>query len=211
MGYFPFFMDIENKKIVIAGGGRVAFGKALKLSPFKPRITIVAPEVIKELEAVRGAEIISKRFEDSDADDAFAVIAATNDAAVNGHIYELCREKNIPVNTVDDREKCTFIFPALVTRENITVGISTGGKSPFFAGYLREYIEDEIDDEMMDTLEILGRYRSSVKSIFYTRQQRKKAFGAIFDLCHACHVQGCAPDDDDIKNLLEKLRSSYDN
>lgn len=208
MGYFPFFIDIKNKRIVIAGGGNVAFGKIGKLLPFEPEITVVAPEVCREIQALDGIKIIQREFEDSDPDGAFAVIAATDSSDLNGHIYRLCIEKNILINTVDDKDKCGFIFPALVKSGDVTVGISTSGKSPLFAKYLREYIEDELDDSMLSALEMLGKYRSYAKSIFPTQAQRKEALEAIFDMCLACGEN--APDDRDIKSMLDKIWRKYE-
>lgn len=207
MGYFPFFVDIKDKKIIIVGGGDVAFRKSVKLMPFEPKITVIAPDFIKDFEYLHGINMLFRKFDDNDIKGAYAVIAATDDNSLNARIYELCREKNILVNTVDDKEKCTFIFPALVKRDDITIGISTAGKSPFFAKYLRQYIEDELDDEMLLTLETLGKYRSYVKSIFDTEEKRKEAFVAIFDLCQVCEG---VPSDEDIKDMLEKIRSRYD-
>ncbi len=208
MGYFPFFMDIKNKRIVIAGGGNVAFRKAEKLLPFEPEITVVAPAFCRELQALDGICMKTGEFEDSDLNGAFAVIAATDSSELNGHIYRLCTQKNILINTVDDKDKCGFIFPALVKRGDITIGISTSGKSPLFAGYLREYIEEELDGGMTDALEILDKYRSYVKSVFPAQGQRKEAFEAILDMCLACGEN--APGDDDIRSMLDKIGRKYE-
>ena len=108
MAFFPFFIDIADKKILIAGGGNVALRKAQKLLQYGADITVTAPEICAELERLDGVTLIRRGFTDSDADGAFAVIAATDDRALNSHIYELCTRRNILVNTVDDPENCGF-------------------------------------------------------------------------------------------------------
>lgn len=203
MGYFPFFIDIKNKKIVIAGGGKVALRKAEKLLPFEPHLTVIAPVICSEISLLDGIEIIRKPFSDEDINGAFAVIAASDDNALNAHIYELCTEKSILINTVDDKEKCSFIFPAIVQRNDVSIGISTSGKSPLFAKIMREYIEEELHDNMLNALENMGRYRGYVKENFTSEAQRKEAFNAIFNLCISCEIP---PDDNDIKDMLEKIR-----
>ena len=109
MAYFPFYIDIENKKILVVGGGTVALRKIEKLMPFSPDITVVAPKICDEIKALN-VKIIDRKFCDSDLDGAFCVVSATDDESLNGRIFQLCNEKNILVNTVDDKEKCGFIF-----------------------------------------------------------------------------------------------------
>ncbi|MGN0667482.1 MAG: bifunctional precorrin-2 dehydrogenase/sirohydrochlorin ferrochelatase [Huintestinicola sp.] len=208
MGYFPFFIEIKNKKTVIIGGGRIALGKVKKLLPYEPEITVIAPLICDELMKLAGIKITQKPFDDSDINGAFAVIAATDDKELNAHIYLLCTQKNILVNTVDDKEKCGFIFPALISKKDVSIGISTSGKSPLFAKLMREYIEEELDENKLTAFEYMGKYRGYVKSFFKTEEQRKEAFGAIFDMCISCGEN--APDDEDIQLMLEKLRSKYD-
>ena len=74
------------------------------------------------------------------------------------HIFKLCRKKNILVNTVDDLDKCGFIFPAVVHKNDITVGISTSGKSPIFASYLRMKTENMIDEKCLETYVFYNLY-----------------------------------------------------
>ena len=76
MAYFPFYIDIENKKILVVGGGTVALRKIEKLTPFSPDITVVAPKICDEIKALN-VKIIDRRFCDSDLDGAFCVVSAT--------------------------------------------------------------------------------------------------------------------------------------
>ena len=208
MAFFPFFIDIADKKILIVGGGNVALRKAQKLLQYGADITVTAPEICAELERLDGVTLIRRGFTDSDADGAFAVIAATDDRALNSHIYELCTRRNILVNTVDDPENCGFYFPALVREGNVTIGISTGGTAPAFAKFVREKVEDELDSFTLGIGEILAGYRPRIKEMFVTEKQRAEAADAIIDLCLLDDV---LPDDSDINDLLERIKTAHEN
>ena len=202
MAFFPFFIDIADRKILIAGGGNVALRKAQKLLQYGADITVTAPEICAELERLDGVTLIRRGFTDSDADGVFAVIAATDDRALNSHIYELCTRCNILVNTVDDPENCGFYFPALVRKNNVTVGISTGGTSPVFARYLREKTEELLDAKTLAAGDILAKYRPLIKQRFPTEEQRKNAAEAVLEYCTR---SGKIPSDSEINELLERL------
>lgn len=183
MGYFPFYIDIEDKKCVVVGGGTVALRKVEKLLPFKPQITVVAPEICNELSVMAEVKIVNREFRDDDIDDAFMVISATDDNHLNTHIFNLCKSKNILINTVDDKEKCGFIFPALVKKDNVTIGISTSGKSPLYSRFLREKIESSIDNNSNRIIDVLSQYRLLIKTEIKSEEKRKNAFEHILKLC----------------------------
>lgn len=203
MGYFPFFIDIENKKCVIVGGGNVALRKIKKLLPFNPKITVIAPEICDEIKENNKVNILQRNFADSDIENAFMVISATDDNSLNAHIFELCQKNNILINTVDNKEKCGFIFPALVKKENLTVGISTSGKSPIYAKFLRKKIESSIDEKCDETIDILNKYRNLIKSEINSEENRKKAFERILALCLE---NGNNIYEKEIKNIVEDFR-----
>ena len=202
MAFFPFFIDISDKKLLIVGGGRVALRKTEKLLPFGARITVTAPEICEGFLRLNDVELLRKKFDDSDTDGAFAVIAATDDRALNSRIYRLCGERNILVNTVDDPENCGFYFPALVCSESLTVGISTGGTSPIFARYIKEKVSAALDEKTLAAGEILGKYRPVIRKKFDTEEARKLAAEGLLARC----TNGCElPDKKEINELLERL------
>ena len=203
MGYFPFYIDIENKNCIIIGGGTVALRKLEKLREFKPVITVIAPDICDEINRFADIKIIKRKFEDRDINNAFMVISATDDKELNTHIFALCKEKNILINTVDDKDKCGFIFPALVKKDNITVGISTSGKSPLYSRFLRERIEKLLDEDCDKTVEILSKYRAEIKRRVKSEENRKKAFEMILDLC----IRGTENIDDE---LILKITEGLD-
>lgn len=206
MAYFPFFIDLSGRKCLIVGGGIVAARKLEKLSGFGAEITLVAPEICSCL-ARDKAVIFQRRFEDNDLDGAFAVIAATDDRQLNHHIYSLCTQRGILVNTVDDIENCGFIFPALINRGSITVGISTGGNCPAVSGYLRSMIDEKIDERIAGSAEVLSRFRPLIKTMFSSEKQRADVMKRLLNICVTSEI---LPDDEAIIRIMEEMKTIED-
>ena len=125
MGFFPFYTDIQDKSCLIIGGGKVALRKAEKILLFGAEITVISPQMNKGIETLP-VKRIYRKFEDTDIDNAFFVIYAANDCELAAHVSRLCKKRHIPINSVDDIENCSFIFPALAVKESITISILTG-------------------------------------------------------------------------------------
>lgn len=188
MAYFPFFVDLCAKQGVIVGGGVVALRKIEKLIPFSPTLRVIAPEICPEIRQIPGLELVEREFISGDELDAFFVIAATNNIQCNQNISELCREKHILVNVVDDAANCTFLFPALVQEGDLTVGISTSGSSPTAAICLKEQIRTLIPKRFNEILIFLHQQRDIIKiqipnekerhillrKLFFAAMQRKR-------------------------------------
>ncbi len=180
MGYFPFFVDVENQNCLVVGGGVVALRKIEKLLPFNPNITVVSPKVHKEILSIENIDIIKRKFDFNDLKEKSFVITATDDKVLNKEIYNSCEENNIPVNTVDDKDNCSFIFPALAKNKGVTVAISTSGKSPLYAKYLRKKIESLIQDSE-SIVDNLSKYREKIKNEISLEENRKVAFEKLLE------------------------------
>ncbi len=177
------FVELCGRKVLIVGGGRVALRKAEKLLPYGPEICVVAPEIIDELAFLPNVRIIRESFSDELLQDADIVIAATDERELNRHISELCRKAKIPVNTVDDSELCSFIFPCLIKNGSLSIGISTGGASPTAAISFKDKFAACVPDNTGDILDYLGSVRDSVKSEFLDEKSRSRIFKELFELC----------------------------
>lgn len=171
MGYFPFFVDITGKKGLVVGGGRIALRKIQTLLPFAPQLSVVASEILPEIEDLKtaaeaaGTKIVCMHrcYEEADLADAFFVIAATADGALNAAISAQCRIRGILVNAVDDREHCSFLFPSLTRKGPLTVAVSTEGASPMVSAILRRQFEAQIPDQIEAILEELEQERELVR------------------------------------------------
>lgn len=186
MPYFPFFANIENMPCLVVGGGQVALRKLEKLLDFSPIIKVVASKACGEIRelADRGMIILFERaFKDSDIDGSTFVITATGDSGVNRHISQLCRQRHIPCNAVDDPESCTFFFPSIVTEGDVCIGISTGGKSPTLASHLRKTIQSQTEGRLGDICNVMGKVRDYALENISTEQARKKAMAEVLKKC----------------------------
>ena len=182
MPYFPMFTDLSGQRCIIAGGGQVALRKAEKLLPFRPDITVISPAFCSGFAALPVTRI-PRPVTPEDIPGAFLVIAATSDRAVNAALYAQCSALRIPVNTVDDPALCTFFFPALAMEGDLVAGISTGGKSPVLARYLRKEISALLDDRLLGIAGLLAQLRPAVRQKYDTEAARKQAMDAALSRC----------------------------
>ncbi len=165
MTLFPFFEDIEGKRFLMVGGGRVAAARLERLRLFTDQVTVVARE-----SGIPGA--VLREFRPSDLDGADYVIGASDDRELNRRVARLCRERGLPVNIVDDISLSTFVFPSVVRRGALTVGITTAGKSPAYARYLRRQIEAMLPQELEASLDELGDLRETLRHTVPDQRQR---------------------------------------
>lgn len=198
MAYFPFCIDISGKKCVIVGGGSVALRKAEKLLDFGADITVVAPKISRCFEDMP-VTFIRREFAVSDIDDAFMVIYAADDKALAEDIRRVCTEKKIMLNSVDDKENCSFIFPSIVQKDNITISISTGGTSPVFAKHLKERIDELLDEHTLEIAAVMSEYRNVIKNTFTNEELRSSANEILLEMCLNLEE---LPSDEQIRKVL---------
>lgn len=142
--YFPMFIDLTDRKIFVAGGGRIARRRIEAFVKFGADIHVAAPRVCPEIAllAEEGKiKTILREYRPSDLDGMDFAIAATDDREVNRAVYEECRKRGIPVNVADDKTLCDFYFPALVLTDDVVIGIGSGGESPGRVKEVRQRIE----------------------------------------------------------------------
>ncbi len=143
--YFPMFIDLTEKKVVVAGAGTIAKRRIRSLLNFTNHLTVIAPEVNKELKSLEAEgllTILKRKCEMEDFYSADLVIAATNDAQINNAIYDTCRKQGILVNVCSDKQKCDFYFPGIAMKDQVVVGITASGKDHKRAKALVEQIRN---------------------------------------------------------------------
>ena len=162
---YPFMIDIKDKKIVIIGGGKVAANRVISLLPWQPQITIISStldERLQKLVEENNIHYEARNFHLGDVEEAFIVIAATNDRHVNQLVKNSCH-KNQLFNIVDDPAESSFHFPALHVHNGITVAVTTSGISPLLAKHLRDEFASIIDEFDEGYLSFLQEIRKLVK------------------------------------------------
>ncbi|MHB8835787.1 MAG: precorrin-2 dehydrogenase/sirohydrochlorin ferrochelatase family protein [Candidatus Methylomirabilia bacterium] len=183
MRYFPLFMDLAGRPCLVVGAGAVAARKARSLFDCGARVTVVGVRPVAAFRALerRGVVVRDRRFRASDVGRQVLIIAATDDRAVNAAVAAAARRKRIPVNAVDDPEHCSFIVPAVVTRGDLTVAISTGGRSPVAARLVKELISGVLGDEYAALVRLLGAHRGRMKDAVAGQGSRARAWQRMID------------------------------
>lgn len=198
MAYFPIFIEIEKKKCLVVGGGKVALRKVETLLRYDAQVHVVSREICTEIRALLPPENIHEEEllpspGDTNAGEllpecscgpewplpdhftgAALVVAATGSREVNHRVAQFCRERRIPVNVADAPEECTFFFPAVVKKGDISIGVNTGGKSPAVSSQVRRDIEKAIPDYYEAIADQLGALREYVKSHVEREPDRRK-------------------------------------
>jgi siroheme synthase-like protein len=180
--YYPIFIDIEDRSVVIIGGGNVCARKAETMMKYGARVTVVSPAFTDEIEQWArdsALQIRRKPYDASDLDGAHIVIASTDDQRVNEQVAADCRARRIPVNVVDVTPLCEFIVPAIIEKGSIQIAVSTGGKSPALARTLKEDLIRTIGPEYTEVNDVLGTLREAAKKVLPTDVDRKRFFDGI--------------------------------
>lgn len=130
--YFPMFVDLTEKQVVVVGAGTIAKRRIRTLTEFTEHLTVIAPEVNRELLDMEKAGLLTikkKNYEREDIYSADLVIAATNDHQINSDIYSVCKCMGITVNVCSDKNKCDFYFPGIARNENVVIGVTASGSN----------------------------------------------------------------------------------
>jgi precorrin-2 dehydrogenase / sirohydrochlorin ferrochelatase len=161
---YPVNLVLDGRRCLVVGGGKVALRKVEGLLACGGRVTVVAPEVDPELRALDGLVIEERRWRPADLEGMWLVIAATDDPAVNRAVYDAGQRAGVWVNGADDPANCSFTLPSVVRRGDLQVTVSTGGRSPALATWLRRRLEGEIGPEYAVLLDLLATERDGLKA-----------------------------------------------
>ena len=191
MNTFPLFFKLEGRKVLIVGGGEVALRKADLLSRAGAAITVIAPNICDELQALlthsdndkkqAQHQLIFAEYDKSYMTGSRIIIAGTDDEALNHQVHADATALNIPVNVVDTPPLCDFIFPAIVDRNPIVIGISSNGKAPVLARLLRARLETLIPQGYGKLAKLAGDFRAEVKTKIPTLTGRRQFWERAFE------------------------------
>ncbi|MBI4531517.1 MAG: bifunctional precorrin-2 dehydrogenase/sirohydrochlorin ferrochelatase [Candidatus Latescibacteria bacterium] len=175
--YYPAFLDLVGKHVVVIGGGEVAERKALSLLECGAYVHIISPELTPRLEELvaTGKITVERRFYTcGDLRGCFLVIGATNDEDVNHQVFAEAEERRILCNIVDAPHLCSFIAPSVISRGDLQIAISTNGKSPMLSRRIREHIEAFFGEEYAGFVNLLGDLREEIQRRFPDEAKRRE-------------------------------------
>jgi precorrin-2 dehydrogenase / sirohydrochlorin ferrochelatase len=165
MSQLPLHIDIQDRLILVAGGGTVACRKLHSLLAAQASVRVVAPAMNPEISALSAAGVITTRnghYQASDLEGVFLAVAATNDNGVNRAIARDARQRGILVAVADAPELSTCTFPAVLRRGNLEISVATGGRCPAFAALVRDVVASLIGEEYGSALERLALEREKL-------------------------------------------------
>jgi len=160
--FYPAFLNLKGKKVIVVGGGKVAERKILTLLKVDADVTVISPTITKRIEVLkRRGRIrhISRTYRKGDQKNAFLVIAATDSQDIN---KEVSQDAVCLVNVVDSPSLCNFIAPSVVKRGPLTIAISTSGISPGLSRTIRKEIEKLYGSQFTKYLDFLKKIRNRV-------------------------------------------------
>jgi siroheme synthase-like protein len=207
--YFPAFLDLLGKKVVVVGGGRVATTKVRALLACRPQpLWVIAPRAstfIRDAASTGALVWLQREYARADLADAALAFGATDERAENARVAADARRLGIPVLAIDDVPNCDFIAPALVRRGDLTIAISTGGRSPAMARRTREHLELALPASWANLLEVAASAREklgSTRALIDAERWQTALDGDVECLAEAGALQAAT------ELLLHRLESS---
>lgn len=210
MRYYPLYLDLQNRPVLVVGGGPIAEGKALQLVEANAEVHLVSPTLTEILRQRVEQGIISYRsgeFTDTDLDNKILIISATNIQAVNEAVAHAAQARGLLCNVVDQPALCNFITPSLISRGDLQIAISSSGKSPSVAQRVKREISELIGQEYEILVEIAAEVRAQARTRLPTYEARRdflKSFveSEVLDLIRLGKIE-------EVKALSEKMLNDF--
>jgi len=165
MAYFPAFLKLDNKKILIVGGGNIAYEKLEHLLDFTKDLHVIAEEYCdKMLQRIKSEnlEYEKRGYKEGDIKDFAIVIVAVDSIELQAEIFQESKKYNCLCNAVDSVNYCDFIFPSYIKKGDLTIAVSTSGASPAMAKHLRQYLQNMIPSTIVEFLQEMKALRKSL-------------------------------------------------
>jgi precorrin-2 dehydrogenase/sirohydrochlorin ferrochelatase len=165
MSYFPIYLKMDTIKVLVVGGGRIAYEKLDKIKDFTNDIKIISPMInddTKDIIHRLDIEFEQRIYNKGDIENFDIIVVAVDNLTLQKEIFDECTSSNKLCNCVDSVDFCNFIFPAYIKKGDLIVSISTSGKSPAVAKHLKKYLQNAIPDDIDDFLDYMNQLRNSL-------------------------------------------------
>ncbi len=176
MTYFPVYLNLKGRRVVVVGGGSVAERKVASLLDSGAAVSVISPEVTERLTALADREVIElhkRPYAPGDCRGALLVLTTTDDDEVNTAVFNEARDLHVLVNTADAPALCDFIMPAIVRRGDLRIAISTGGASPALSATLRRKLSRILGPEYGRLLSLMTAARADIRERVHSGSKRK--------------------------------------
>ena len=173
MAYFPLCVNLNGADVILLGDGIAAMEKRDILLSFGANIRHFSEAEDAEREKALPVQLVPRALTEADLEPRPAlVVVADVPRKEKEWVSQLCWTRGIPVNVVDEPALCTFYFPSLVTKGCLTVSVSTGGKSPVGAAWLRRHLESHIPDQTEEILDWAHALRHRLRTDYPEADRR---------------------------------------
>jgi uroporphyrin-III C-methyltransferase len=182
--YYPAFLDLRHRQVLVVGGGQVAERKVTKLLESGAEVSVVSPTLTPTLSTFAHQRQITYRrgeFEETDLNGAWLVIGATDDAQVNQRVAQAAAQRRLFCNIVDVPSLCSFLAPAIVARGDVQIAVSTSGRSPALAQRLKREIASLVGPEYEQLANLMSRWRPEVMAEIATQPERAETFHRLVE------------------------------
>lgn len=183
MKYYPVFVNIAQRKCVVAGGGKVGARKARTLIDHGADVTIISPDFCDECYALPDSSgiLIKKEYEKQDLNGAFFVFAATDSSPLNLRIKEDAKQAGVLCNMADAPDKSDFILPSIFRRGDLSLAVSTSGNSPALAKKIRVELEKTFGHEYTCLLNLMGNIRKKLLLSDHNPDDHREKFNLLLE------------------------------
>ena len=198
MRYYPVYLDIKGRRCLVVGGGQVGTRKVNTLLQCGAEVTVISPKVTDPLArlAEQGRiDLVQRDYRSEDLDQVFLVIGATDDQAFNRKIHQDAEAAQRLCNIADQPALCNFVLPSIINQGDLSIAISTAGKSPAFAKHLRRRLQDQFGPEYGHMLDLMGNIRKRLLAEAHAPEEHKPLFeqliqNGLLDMIKVMDLEG---------------------
>ena len=169
-GPFPVNLDLSGRPVLVVGGGPVAARKTATLLSAGAEVTVVAPDAAEKIASDPAVRWRRRPYRAGEAGGYRLVIAASDDAEVNARVAGDADAAGVFVNSADDPANCSFTLMSVLRRGDLQLTVSTNGRSPALARWVRRQLEVQIDASHAELLELLADARAEARAVFGTSE-----------------------------------------
>ncbi len=178
MDHFPIFLNLQNRRALVVGGNPLATRKAALLAKSGVSLTVLSEQFSPPMRALArdnaNIHLLSGTFADKHVDGVSLVLAATDDAQLDERVYAAAQARGIPVNVADKPALCSYILPAIIDRNPVVVAVSTGGRSPVLARFVKALLERSLPLTLGPFADFLKTWRSPIAEKIQDDKQRRR-------------------------------------
>jgi uroporphyrin-III C-methyltransferase/precorrin-2 dehydrogenase/sirohydrochlorin ferrochelatase len=213
MTLFPLFADVKGRRVVVVGAGSVAERKVGSLLAAGAHVVVGALTFTEELLRLKNQgeiETITGRFEPAWLDEAWLIVAATNDITTNQHIARCAQQRRIFINVVDDAQLSSFHVPSIVDRSPLIVAISSSGTAPMLARRVRERLEILLEHSLGPLAALAQKYRPAIRRLRPNLGSRREFYDSLLDgpVADALRKEHGLLAERELKKILAQPRSA---